>query len=116
GRRGGGSPRSSHARRRARRRPVRPSWARPARPQASLDQTEETLPQTLHRVRVRIELADAGGHLTLAEVALEPAREIVVIRADAQASLEEVIGDGSVGHLPDLLGELGERPGLMGGG
>src|SRR5439155_1137837 len=54
--------------------------------------------------------------LALTELALEPAGEVVLLRAVAQPGLEQVIGDGSAAHHGQRLRELGQGGRPMAGG
>ena len=61
---------------------------------------------------VGIEPADRLGQIALAELLVQPAREVVVVALHAQTCLEEVEGDGTDAHDPERVRELaqGRRP------
>jgi len=84
--------------------------------QALRDHPGQPLPEAVRGVRVGVEPAHRRRQLALTELALEPAGEVVLLRAVAQPGLEQVIGDGGAAHHGQRLGELGQAGRPMEGG
>ena len=77
---------------------------------------DETLPEPFAGDGVGVETTQGLGELALAQLVVQPAREVVVVRSDPQARLEEVEIDRSRTHDLELFGQLGERARPMAGG